>query len=72
MPKSEVGLRGYIGEAIVKQWLNIKHPECRIVSQIMPTEVDGKGGPYLDFGVVRDDDVVIEVYEVKTFVLIRH
>ena len=38
MPKSEVGLRGYFGEAIVKQWLSIKYPECEIVSQIMPTE----------------------------------
>jgi len=65
MPKSEVGLRGYIGEAIVKQWLSIKYPECKIVSQIMPTEVDGKGGPYLDFGVVKDG-VVMGVYEVKT------
>lgn len=65
MPRREIGLRGYLGEAIVEQWLNIKCPSCTIESQIIPKGVDKKGGPYLDFGVIKDNNVK-EVYEVKT------
>lgn len=65
MPRREIGLRGYLGEAIIEQWLNIKYPGCTIESQIIPEGVDKKGGPYLDFGVFQDG-VVKEIYEVKT------
>jgi hypothetical protein len=68
MPKSEIGLRGYIGEAIVNQWLNRKYPiseRYEVISQIIPDGVPKKGGPYLDFGVIKDN-IVKEVYEVKT------
>jgi hypothetical protein len=64
MPKRAIGLRGYVGELIVEQWLCKKHHGCKIVRQILPDGVEKVGGPYLDFGVIRGG-AVEEVYEVK-------
>lgn len=61
--------RGYLGEAIVYQWLKSKWPveEYNIVKQIYPVGVKTKGGPYLDFGVIKkNDNSVRAIYEVKT------
>lgn len=68
MVTGEIGLRGYLGESIAKQWLRKKYPESEgyeIISQIMPQGIPKKGGPYLDFGIIKDD-IVKAVYEVKT------
>lgn len=66
MPTRLTGLKGYVAEAVVARWLRQKFPapEFEIVPQIIPTEVDRRGGGYLDFGVVRGTEVVA-VYEVK-------
>ena len=69
MVKEEIKLRGYLGEAVVKQWLNRKYPseeKYSIVSQIIPRDVPKKGGGYLDFGVIKNE-AVVAVYEVKTW-----
>lgn len=67
MPKREIGLMGYVGEAVVEQWLRHKYPtsEYKVVAQIIPSEVPKVGGGYLDFGVIRKN-VVEAVYEVKS------
>jgi hypothetical protein len=68
MPKREIGIRGYVGELIVEQWLRSKFPSNQgyeIVNQIRPKGVAAKGGPYLDFGVIHRG-IVHEIYEVKT------
>ena len=67
MPKREIGLMGYVGEAVVRQWLVRKYPpdQFEIVDQIMPEGVPKQGGPYLDFGVIRDGRVEA-VFEVKS------
>ncbi len=67
MPKREIGLMGYVGEAVVSQWLETRFPEPQfeILTQIMPTDIPKHGGPYLDFGIVHDG-VVVELFEVKS------
>lgn len=68
MPKREIGLMGYIGEAVVEQWLHYKYPEDAgyvVVSQIIPETSSRKGGGYLDFGIIRSNNV-ITIFEVKT------
>lgn len=68
MPQRQIGIRGYVGEAVVKEWLDKKYSnleEYKIVSQIMPNGVPKKGGGYLDFAVVKEN-IVTSIYEVKT------
>lgn len=68
MPIREIGIRGYVGEAIVEQWLQkIRYPDgsYQIVNQILPAKYPKAGGPYLDLGVVKDG-IVEAVYEVKS------
>lgn len=66
MPTRVTGLKGYVAEAVIEYWLRRKYPPptFQIVRQIIPTDVDRRGGGYLDFGVV-EDGIVTEVYEVK-------
>ena len=67
MAEMDVGLRGFIGELVVQYWLEKKYNKgFTIVRQIMPEEVDKKGGGYLDFGVINNKQEVVGVYEVKT------
>lgn len=59
---------GYIGEAIVEYWLkNVEYPDpaYSIVYQIKPIDYDARGGPYLDFGVIKNGRVHA-IYEVKS------
>lgn len=68
MAKRTIDLRGYIGEAIVRQWLHYRYPEAEgyeIKYQILPSGIDRSGGPYLDFGILKDG-LLEYVYEVKT------
>lgn len=68
MPKREMGLMGYVGEAVVCQWLRHKYranEDRQVVSQVRPLGVRATGGPYLDFGIVRGSDL-IALYEVKS------
>lgn len=67
MPKQKIGLMGYVGERIVEQWIKNKYPpsQYETVKQIMPVDVPSKGGPYLDFGVIRKG-LVKQIYEVKS------
>ncbi len=67
MPKREIGLMGYVGEAVVHQWLEQRFPppEYEIVSQIMPVGVPKQGGPYLDLAVARQG-IIGGLYEVKS------
>jgi len=67
MPKQEIGLMGYVGERVIEQWIRSKYPsgQYEVVSQIMSVDIPPKGGPYLDFGVVRKG-LVEKIYEVKS------
>ncbi len=68
MPQRQIGIRGYVGEAVVKEWLDKKYPNSKgykIVSQIMPEDMPRKGGEYLDFAVIKEN-IVNSIYEVKT------
>lgn len=68
MVTENIALRGYLGEKIVKKWLEKKYPDCDIVRQIIPIKSDGsewKGGGHLDFGVIKHNKVKA-IYEVKT------
>jgi hypothetical protein len=67
MPKQEIGLMGYIGERVAELWIRSKFPsnQYEVVKQIMPAGIPPKGGPYLDFGVVRKG-LVERIYEVKS------
>ena len=67
MPRREIGLMGYVGEAVVSHWLAVRYPEAEaeIVSQIRPLDVPAKGGPYLDLAVVQNG-VVESIFEVKS------
>lgn len=67
MPRREIGLMGYVGEAVVSCWLKrgFPAPEFAVVTQIRPKKVPAKGGPYLDLAVVRGD-TVHAVFEVKS------
>jgi hypothetical protein len=58
---------GYVGEVIVDYWLRVKYPDppYSIVYQIKPIDYPRRGGPYLDFGVIKDEKVHA-VYEVKS------
>ena len=56
---------GYVGEAVVCQWLRHKYPAedgYEVVSQVRPLGVRATGGSYLDFGVVRGTEL-IALYE---------
>ncbi len=65
MPERLTGLKGYIGEVIVYEWLKQKYksPSYLIASQIVPCNLDKRTS--IDFGVIKGNEV-IEVYEVKT------
>ena len=68
MPKREIGLMGYVGEAVVCQWLRWKYAAAEgytVISQVRPVDMPATGGPYLDFGVARGTDLVA-LYEVKS------
>jgi hypothetical protein len=63
-----MGLMGYVGEAVVDQWLRKKYPASegfRIIQQVRPAAIPASGGPYVDFAVVRGNDL-IALYEVKS------
>ncbi len=49
MPERQIGLRGYVGEEIVWQWLQMKYPKDRyqLARQIRPAEIPAAGGPFL-------------------------
>jgi hypothetical protein len=63
MVNSSIGLRGYIGEEIVFEWLSQQGK--KVVRQVRPKGFPARGGPYLDFGVILENRLA-EVYEVKT------
>jgi hypothetical protein len=68
MPRREIGLMGYVGEAVVEQWLKKIHPWNRgfeVVCQIRPVDIPATGGPYIDFGVIKSR-YVTHLYEVKS------
>ena len=67
MPRREIGLMGYVGEAFVSCWLKRQYgePEFEVVTQVRPSKVPAKGGPYLDLAVIRGD-IVHSVFEVKS------
>lgn len=67
MPRRISGLMGYVGEVVVEYWLKAKYPEpaYSIVYQIKPIDYRPAGGPYLDFGVIKDGKVSA-IYEVKS------
>ena len=63
-----MGLMGYVGGAVVCQWLRHRCPAedgYEVVSQVRPLGVRATGGPYLDFGVVKGTEL-IALYEVKS------
>lgn len=66
MPQRFFGLIGYVGERIVRQYLEETYAsdQHEIVEQIIPATVGRKGGGYLDFGVLKNGNVEY-VYEVK-------
>ena len=66
MPQRFFGLIGYVGERIVRQYLEETYAsdQHEIVEQIIPATVSRKGGGYLDFGVLKNGNVEY-VYEVK-------
>jgi len=65
MVSKGIGLRGYVGEEIIRLWLSRKYGEENIVRQVVPEEFPRRGGPYLDFGILRNK-VITGVCEVKT------
>jgi len=67
MPERTAGIKGYVGELIVKEWLKHKYRDSNatIEEQVLPDNVDNRGGPYLDLCVLKNDKIV-EIYEVKT------
>jgi hypothetical protein len=67
MAERIAGIKGYIGELIVREWLKHRYdlPNYSIKTQIRPKNVDPEGGPYLDLCVLKGDEI-IEVYEIKT------
>lgn len=67
MPRAFYGLMGYLGEHVVRQWLETRYraPQNTIVEQVMPVEMDLlRGGGYLDFGIASGGEIRY-VYEVK-------
>ncbi|GAH20577.1 unnamed protein product [marine sediment metagenome] len=68
MVRQSIGIKGYLGERIVRQWLenivykNEKH--LKIVEQIVPLELYSPGGAFLDFGIIKNNKVY-DIYEVK-------
>ena len=66
MPERIAGIKGYVGELLVREWLIQKYfsKDCRILSQMLPENVNSKGGPYLDLCVLKDGKIVA-AYEVK-------
>jgi hypothetical protein len=67
MPRRISGLMGYVGEVVVEYWLKVEYPEpaYSIAYQIKPIDYHPAGGPYLDFGVIKDGKVHA-IYEVKS------
>jgi len=68
MPRRSIGIRGYVGELVVEQYLLSKYPPSKnykIIKEMIPSESSRKGGGYLDLAVLLDNKV-IEIYEVKT------
>jgi hypothetical protein len=67
MAERIAGIKGYIGELIVREWLKHRYnlPNYSIKTQIRPQNVNPRGGPYLDLCVLKGDEI-IEVYETKT------
>ncbi len=68
MPRREMGLMGYVGEAVACQWLRGKYPAedgYTAIHQVKPLGVPATGGPYLDFGVAKGPELVA-LYEVKS------
>ncbi len=66
MPQRFFALMGFVGERIVRQYLEETYPpdQYEIVEQIIPARVSKKGGGFLDFGVLKNGNVEY-VYEVK-------
>ena len=67
MPERIAGIKGYIGELIVRERLTQRHkiPCYSIKSQVLPLNVDPRGGPYLDLCVIKGNKI-IKIFEVKT------
>lgn len=67
MPTREIGLMGYVGEAVVGQWLERRFPapQYEVVRQVMPVGIPKRGGPYLDYAVVSEG-IALGLYEVKS------
>ena len=68
MPERTIGIRGYVGELIVYQYLKNKFPESegyKIIKEIIPLDFSQKGGGYLDLAVTQGDKIR-KIYEVKT------
>lgn len=69
MAERYIGIKGYVGELLVESWLKniFKNQKYKVKSQVRPANIDAKGGPYLDFGVVdNESNEVIFICEVKT------
>ena len=68
MPERTIGIRGYVGELVVYQYLKNKFPENKgytILKEIIPSNFSQKGGGYLDLAVIYENKI-IAIYEVKT------
>ena len=68
MPEQRIGIRGYIGELIVYQYLCNKFPEkdgYKTIKEIIPSDAQKKGGAFLDFAVIKGKTIK-RIYEVKT------
>jgi hypothetical protein len=59
------GIKGYVGELVLGEWLKNKFGKDNIRSQVRSINVRAAGGPYLDFCVIEGNNVT-EVYEIKT------
>lgn len=67
MPERMTGIKGYVGEILVREWLKKKNSaqKYHVRSEIIPNNVDQRGGPYLDLCVIKNNQI-IRVFEVKT------
>ncbi|MBF0538460.1 MAG: hypothetical protein HQL03_09445 [Nitrospirae bacterium] len=64
MPDRNAAVRGFLGELLVKEWLEKRYLEYQIVSDIRPKNLQGTRSTF-DFCVVNDKKEIIAVYEVK-------
>lgn len=64
MPRQEIGIRGYVGERIVEQWLRRRYPppKYQLVEQVEFPEVSTSA---IDFGILKRGRLE-KIYEVKT------